>query len=167
MTAARALTPQRDHRLRRPPFAARWPAAGRLNPYKVGIELYRDIEERWNKGQFGKEYDECDDSQEARRWNTGTGLGREKIFEVRTHPQRRHLHRRVPDARVSSESTSCSRFGYNTRQRGSSRSRAASSLKVKQQRCCSSLTNIAAGRSSASSTATTGTAASSYASARF
>src|SRR5258706_1959093 len=26
---------------------------GVLNPYKVGIELYRDIEERWDKGQFG------------------------------------------------------------------------------------------------------------------
>ena len=28
---------------------------GRLNPYKLGIELFRDIEERWNKGQFGPE----------------------------------------------------------------------------------------------------------------
>ena len=28
---------------------------GALNPYKLGIELFRDIEERWNKGQFGKE----------------------------------------------------------------------------------------------------------------
>src|SRR5512138_1513471 len=27
---------------------------GRLNPYKLGVELYRNIEERWNKGQFGK-----------------------------------------------------------------------------------------------------------------
>ena len=35
---------------------ARWPVSGgRLNPYKLGIELFRDIEERWNKGQFGKE----------------------------------------------------------------------------------------------------------------
>ena len=33
----------------------------RLNPYKIGIELFRDIEERWNKGKFGKEYEECDD----------------------------------------------------------------------------------------------------------
>jgi len=32
---------------------------GRLNPYKLGIELFRDIEERWNKGQFGPEWDEC------------------------------------------------------------------------------------------------------------
>ena len=30
---------------------------GRLNPYKIGIELFRDIEDRWNKGRFGKEFD--------------------------------------------------------------------------------------------------------------
>ena len=54
-----------------------------LNPYKVGIELFRDIEDRWNRGAFGREYDECDDYRERRRWNTGAGLGREKIFEVR------------------------------------------------------------------------------------
>jgi stage V sporulation protein R len=56
---------------------------GRLNPYKLGIELFRDIEERWNKGQFGKDYDECDDLGAKRHWNTSAGLGREKIFEVR------------------------------------------------------------------------------------
>jgi stage V sporulation protein R len=56
---------------------------GRLNPYKMGIELFRDIEERWNKGRFGKDYEECDDLQAKRRWDTATGQGREKIFEVR------------------------------------------------------------------------------------
>jgi stage V sporulation protein R len=56
---------------------------GRLNPYKLGIELLRDVEERWNKGRFGKEYDECDDLAAKRDWDTGAGLGRQKIFEVR------------------------------------------------------------------------------------
>jgi stage V sporulation protein R len=56
---------------------------GRLNPYKVGLELLRDIEERWNKGKFGKEYHECDDIQTKRKWDKQLGLGREKIFEVR------------------------------------------------------------------------------------
>jgi stage V sporulation protein R len=56
---------------------------GRLNPYKIGLELYRDIEERWNRGQFGKEYDECDNLDARRKWDTGAGLGRQKIFEVR------------------------------------------------------------------------------------
>jgi stage V sporulation protein R len=55
----------------------------RLNPYKLGIELFRDIEDRWNRGRFGKEYEECDDLVAKRDWDTGAGLGREKIFEVR------------------------------------------------------------------------------------
>lgn len=55
----------------------------RLNPYKIGIELFRDIEERWNKGQFGSEYDACDNMVAKQSWNTETGEGRKKIFEVR------------------------------------------------------------------------------------
>ena len=56
---------------------------GRLNPYKVGLELFRDIEERWNKGQFGPEWDECDSAEERAAWDRQLGLGREKIFQVR------------------------------------------------------------------------------------
>ena len=58
-------------------------ASGTLNPYKLGIELLRDVEERWNTGRFGKEYDECDDMAKRRTWNRELGLGRDKIFEVR------------------------------------------------------------------------------------
>jgi stage V sporulation protein R len=58
---------------------------GQLNPYKLGIELWRDIEERWNKGRFGKEYDECDSFKARREWDRKSGLGRQKIFEVRRH----------------------------------------------------------------------------------
>jgi stage V sporulation protein R len=56
---------------------------GRLNPYKIGIELFREIEDRWNKGKFGRDYEECDDLDERRRWDRRLGLGRQKIFEVR------------------------------------------------------------------------------------
>lgn len=56
---------------------------GSINPYKVGIELYRDIEERWNKGRFGPEWDECHDVDARRSWDRKLGLGRQKIFEVR------------------------------------------------------------------------------------
>jgi len=57
-----------------------------LNPYKMGVELYRHIEERWNKGRFGKAWDECDSMAERAAWDTKAGLGREKIFQVRrTH----------------------------------------------------------------------------------
>lgn len=55
----------------------------KLNPYKVGIELFRDIENRWNRGAFGKEYEECDDYQTRLDWDRQLGAGREKIFEVR------------------------------------------------------------------------------------
>jgi stage V sporulation protein R len=55
----------------------------RLNPYKVGIELFRDIEDRWNRGRFGEEWEACESEEEKLRWNKELGLGREKIFEVR------------------------------------------------------------------------------------
>ena len=58
-------------------------APGRINPYKIGIELLRDIEERWNKGKFGKEYDQCEDMKAKKNWDKKLGLGRQKIFEVR------------------------------------------------------------------------------------
>ncbi len=54
-----------------------------LNPYKLGVELYRHIEDRWNKGQFGKDWDECDDLAVRHSWDRQVGLGRKKIFEVR------------------------------------------------------------------------------------
>jgi stage V sporulation protein R len=56
---------------------------GQLNPYKIGYELFHDIEDRWNRGRFGKDYEECDDLRTKASWDTGTGLGREKIFQVR------------------------------------------------------------------------------------
>ena len=59
-------------------------SGGRLNPYKLGVELFRSIEERWNKGQFGREWEECDDLETKKSWDLRLGLGREKIFEVRS-----------------------------------------------------------------------------------
>ncbi len=56
---------------------------GKLNPYKLGVELFRHIEYRWNKGQFGKEWEECDSMAAKRDWDRRLGLGRKKIFEVR------------------------------------------------------------------------------------
>ncbi len=58
-------------------------APGQLNPYKLGVALYRDIEERWNKGKFGKEWDEVDDLERKANWDKQLGQGRKKIFEVR------------------------------------------------------------------------------------
>ncbi len=56
---------------------------GRLNPYKLGIELFRHIEKRWDRGQFGLEYVNCDDPKKRAEWNREAGLGKQKIFEVR------------------------------------------------------------------------------------
>jgi stage V sporulation protein R len=54
-----------------------------VNPYKLGVELYRHVEERWDRGQFGKEWEECDSLEERRNWDRRLGIGRKKIFEVR------------------------------------------------------------------------------------
>jgi stage V sporulation protein R len=56
---------------------------GQLNPYKLGVELFRDIEERWDKGQFGREWEDCDDLEVKKHWDLRLGLGREKLMEVR------------------------------------------------------------------------------------
>ena len=56
---------------------------GQINPYKIGLELLRDIKDRWDKGKFGKEYAECSDMKEKKNWDKQLGLGWEKIFEVR------------------------------------------------------------------------------------
>ena len=54
-----------------------------LNPYKLGAELFRSVEERWDRGQFGREWEACDDLDALRHWDLRLGLGRQKIFEVR------------------------------------------------------------------------------------
>jgi stage V sporulation protein R len=56
---------------------------GNFNPYKIGLEIFRDIEDRWNKGKFGKEYEEADALGAKKKWDKGLGQGRAKIFEVR------------------------------------------------------------------------------------
>jgi stage V sporulation protein R len=56
---------------------------GQINPYRLGFELWKDIEDRWNRGKFGKDFEECDDYVSKREWDLGLGLGREKIFETR------------------------------------------------------------------------------------
>ena len=56
---------------------------GRLNPYRLGYYLLLDIEDRWNRGAFGPEYENCTDRREKENWDKKLGLGRDKIFEVR------------------------------------------------------------------------------------
>lgn len=56
-----------------------------MNPYKLGFCLFQDIEERWDKGKFGTEYDECEDITKKEKWDTKTNLGHEKVLEVRKY----------------------------------------------------------------------------------
>jgi stage V sporulation protein R len=56
---------------------------GQLNPYKLGVELLRHVEKRWDRGQYGLEYLNCDDPKVRNSWNKETGEGRDKIFQVR------------------------------------------------------------------------------------
>jgi stage V sporulation protein R len=56
---------------------------GRLNPYKIGLELFRDIEDRWDRGAFGQEWEDCEDMAARKQWNRQLGGGRDKVFEVR------------------------------------------------------------------------------------
>jgi stage V sporulation protein R len=56
---------------------------GQINPYKLGVELFRDIKDRWDRGAFGPEWEACDDPERRRKWNTGAGLGTKKLYEVR------------------------------------------------------------------------------------
>ncbi len=68
-------------------------APGRLNPYKIGLELLRDVEYRWNTGRYGKEWEELDDVEKRRNWGKDKdplprvkgkeSPGREKIFQIR------------------------------------------------------------------------------------
>lgn len=59
---------------------------GQLNPYALGVRLWRWIRERWDKGRFGPDWLAEDDPVARDRWDTGAGLGHDKLFEVRaTH----------------------------------------------------------------------------------
>lgn len=53
------------------------------NPYKLGVTIFNDIKDRWDKGRFGREWEQCEDHDQKRTWNRKLNLGKEKIFEVR------------------------------------------------------------------------------------
>ncbi len=57
--------------------------AGGFNPYKIGVEMFREIEERWDKGQHGPQWERLDSLGAKRRFDDKSMRGRDKIFEVR------------------------------------------------------------------------------------
>ncbi len=54
-----------------------------VNPYLLGSKMFEDIEDRWNKGRFGKAFEECQDGHQKEEWDLNLGQGEEKIFQVR------------------------------------------------------------------------------------
>jgi stage V sporulation protein R len=54
-----------------------------INPYLVGLRIFENIEDRWNKGRFGTEWEACEDPEKKEKWDLQLGQGKEKIFEVR------------------------------------------------------------------------------------
>jgi len=53
-----------------------------MNPYLIGCEMWKDIEERWDKGKHGRKYENCTNRKEKEEWDTKEGKGLEKIFQT-------------------------------------------------------------------------------------
>jgi len=53
-----------------------------INPYMVGSALWEDIEERWNKGRYGDDWENCTNAAEKEHWDTGEMNGWSKCLEV-------------------------------------------------------------------------------------
>ena len=79
------ITPEERDQMRRFHVGVIAELKRKFNWYRVGLAFFENIRERWDKGQFGKEYDDCEDSRQRSDWDTKAGLGKEKIFEVRAH----------------------------------------------------------------------------------
>src|SRR5215813_2178569 len=56
---------------------------GGFNPYKIGYELFRDIERRWNMGHHGPAWERLDTIGAKEAFDDKSMKGREKILGVR------------------------------------------------------------------------------------
>lgn len=56
---------------------------GGFNPYKIGVELFKDIERRWNTGRHGAAWERLENIGEKQKYDDKSMQGRAKIFEVR------------------------------------------------------------------------------------
>ena len=53
-----------------------------MNPYMIGCKVWEDIVERWDKGQHGREWENCEDHKVKETWNTKDNKGHEKMLSV-------------------------------------------------------------------------------------
>ena len=58
-------------------------APGGFNPYKIGVELFKDIERRWDTGRHGHEWEKLESIGAKKAFDDQSMKGRDKIFEVR------------------------------------------------------------------------------------
>ncbi len=58
-------------------------APGGFNPYKIGYELFMDIERRWNRGQHGAGWENLEGVGAKEAFDDRSMQGRDKIFQVR------------------------------------------------------------------------------------
>jgi len=56
---------------------------GGFNPYKIGVELFKDIVRRWDTGQHGTQWERLEGLGQRERFDDRSMRGLEKIFEVR------------------------------------------------------------------------------------
>ncbi len=55
---------------------------GGLNPYLIGSGMWKDMEERWDKGMHGEEWENCINAKEKEEWDTEEGKGWDKCKYV-------------------------------------------------------------------------------------
>jgi len=57
-----------------------------INPYLIGSGIWKNIKERWDRGQHGQEWDDCKNISELDKWNENKNEGWDRIKEtMRTH----------------------------------------------------------------------------------
>lgn len=55
-----------------------------FNWYNIGWQVFENVKERWDKGQFGPDYDNEENPAKKATWNTNAQMGDQKIKEVRS-----------------------------------------------------------------------------------
>ncbi|MBX3358621.1 MAG: SpoVR family protein [Phycisphaeraceae bacterium] len=56
---------------------------GGFNPYKIGVELWKEIERRWDTGRHGADWERLEAAGAREAFDDKSMKGRDKIFEVR------------------------------------------------------------------------------------
>ena len=55
----------------------------RFNVYCIGLAFWKMIEDKYDKGRFGPEWENCKDREERDSWDKKLGLGRKTMIEFR------------------------------------------------------------------------------------